>query len=90
MLFMVIENFRGGDPLPVYRRFRESGRLQPDGVRYVDSWVAGDLRRCFQVMEAGERAALDRWMSRWQDLIDFEVIEVMTSGEARTAVAPRL
>jgi hypothetical protein len=90
MLYMVIENFRGGDPLPVYRRFRDRGRQMPEGVEYRGSWVTEDLRRCFQIMECDDRQLLDRWMDAWNDLIDFEVIPVLTSEGARAAVAPRL
>jgi uncharacterized protein DUF3303 len=86
MLYLIVENFRGGNPVPVYRRFRERGRLTPDGLNYVNSWVTHDLRRCFQVMECSKRALLDEWMGTWNDLIDFEVIPVMTSAEASAAV----
>ena len=90
MLYMVIETFRGGDPVPVYRRFRDRGRLMPDGIAYLGSWVTDDLRRCFQVMGCQDRGLLDQWMANWSDLTDFEVIPVVTSAEAAAAVAPRL
>lgn len=90
MLYMIVEHFRGGDAVPVYRRFRDQGRLAPEGLRYVSSWVADDLRRCFQVMECDDRALLDAWIAAWADLVDFEVIPVVTSPEAAAAVAPRL
>jgi hypothetical protein len=90
MLFMVVENFRDGDPLPVYRRFRDRGRMAPQGLQYVSSWVTDDLRRCFQVMECDDRALLDQWIDQWCDIVDFEVIPVMTSAEAAKMVAPRL
>lgn len=90
MLFLVIERFRGGDPVPVYRRFREQGRLAPEGLTYVSSWVTEDLATCYQVMETAERALLDQWMAQWADLVEFEVIPVLTSPEASAAVAPRL
>jgi hypothetical protein len=90
MLYMIIERFRNGDPLPVYRRFRERGRLAPEGLRYVDSWVTEDLKECYQVMECAERSLLDQWISEWSDLVAFEVVPVMTSAEARAAVGPRL
>ena len=90
MLYMVIENFRDGDPAPVYRRFRDQGRLMPDGVEYRGSWVTEDLKRCFQIMECDDRRLLDQWMTNWKDIIDFEVIPVVSSAEARAALAPRL
>ena len=86
MLFMIIERYRGGDARPVYQRFREHGRMAPEGLWYVGSWVTADLSQCFQVMESEDRALLDEWMSRWADLVDFEVIPVVTSSEAAAAV----
>lgn len=90
MLFMIIENFRGGDPLPVYRRFRDRGRLAPEGLTYVASWVSSDLESCYQVMECADRRLLDAWMAAWSDIVDFEVIPVITSAEAMDAVAEHL
>ena len=90
MLYMIIEHFRNGDAVPVYRRFRERGRMAPDGLRYVSSWVTEDYRRCFQVMECDDPALLEQWMSNWRDLTDFEVIPVNTSADAAAAIAPRL
>jgi len=82
MLFMVIEHFRNEDAKPVYRRFREQGRMAPEGLMYVLSWVTSDLTRCYQVMECEDRRLLDLWMTNWEDLVEFEVIPVITSAEA--------
>jgi hypothetical protein len=90
MLYMIVETFRGGDAVPVYRRFRERGRLAPDGLRYVASWVTDDFCRCFQIMECEDRTLLAQWMERWEDLVDFELFPVLTSAEAAAAIAPRL
>jgi hypothetical protein len=90
MTYMVVERFRGGDAVPVYRRFREQGRSAPDGLRYISSWVTADLKQCFQVMECDDRRLLDEWTSRWKDLVEFEVIPVITSAEALAAATPRL
>ena len=90
MVYMIVEHFRAGDPVPVYRRFRDRGRLAPDGLRYVASWVTHDLRRCFQIMESENPELLEQWMGQWKDLVDFEVMPVMTSAEALAAVAPQL
>ena len=90
MLYMIVETFRNEDPVPVYRRFRDHGRLMSDGIEYRGSWVTHDLRRCFQVMECADRRLLDEWMANWQDITEFEVIPVMSSVDAATAVAPRL
>lgn len=90
MQYVIIEKFRDGDPVPVYRRFRDRGRLAPDGLRYVASWVTGDLTRCYQVMECDDRGLLDEWIANWNDIVEFEVIPAMTSAEAAAAVGPRL
>lgn len=88
MLFLIIERFRGGDPAPVYRRFREKGRLAPEGLTYVSSWVTEDLATCYQVMETADRALLEQWMAQWADLVEFEVIPVITSAETSAAERP--
>ena len=90
MLFMIVEHFRAGEYLPVYRRFRDRGRLAPDGLRYVSSWVTEDFRHCYQVMECDDRALLDAWIANWEDLVDFEIVPVVTSAEAVAAITPRL
>jgi hypothetical protein len=90
MLFMIVETFRNGDPLPVYRRFRDRGRLAPDGLRYVSSWVDEKLERCFQLMETDDERLLHEWAANWSDLADFEIVRVMTSAEAVELVTPRL
>ena len=89
-LYMVIERFKNGDPLPVYRRFRERGRMAPEGLNYISSWVDDSLASCFQIMEAPDRAMVDQWMANWNDLIDFEVHRVITSKEAVDKVSPLL
>jgi hypothetical protein len=90
MLYMFVEHFRNEDPVPVYRRFRDQGRMAPEGLRYVASWVTQDLRRCFQIMECDDPALLEQWTARWRDLVEFEIIPVVTSAEAVAAVTPRL
>ena len=89
MLFMVIERIRPNRAPDVYRRFRDHGRMAPDNVQYVASWVDLEFRRCFQVMEALDEAALLEWASHWSDLVDFERIPLRTSAEAATAIAPQ-
>jgi Protein of unknown function (DUF3303) len=86
-LYLVIEHFADGDPVPVYRRFRERGRLTPDGLVYRGSWVTADLTRCYQLMECSDRSLLDAWMAQWADLVQFEIAEVLTSGEAAQTVS---
>ena len=90
MLFMIVEHFRDGNAVPVYRRFRDQGRLAPEGLRYVASWVTEDFGRCFQVMECEDRGLLEQWVGHWQDLVEFEVVPIMTSAEAATAIGPQL
>ena len=90
MLYMIIEHFHDGDARPVYRRFRDRGRLAPDGLQYISSWVTTDLKRCYQVMECPDAQLLEAWTSQWRDITDFECIPVITSAEAARAMAPHL
>lgn len=89
-LYMVVEHFRNKDAVPVYRRFRELGRLAPEGVTYVSSWVDESLECCFQLMESEDRALIDRWTERWSDIVDFEVYPVLTSHDAAVRIEPLL
>ena len=81
MLFMVIEHFKDRDPGPVYSRFAEKGRLMPDGLKYVNSWIEVGMDRCFQVIETDDPILLQEWIKNWGDLVDFEVVPVVTSAE---------
>jgi hypothetical protein len=90
MLYMIVERFREGDPVPVYRRFRDKGRLAPDGLHYVNSWVSADFRRCYQLMECDDRRLIEQWTANWTDLVDFEVVPVVTSAAAVKAITPTL
>ena len=90
MLFMVIERFRNRDAVAVYRRHREQGRMLPEGLRYVESWVEPDFDRCFQLMECDDPQLFRQWTARWDDLVEFEVVPVVTSKEAAEAISTRL
>ena len=91
MIFMVIERFEKNDMLPVYRRFAEAGRQLPEGLEYVDSWVAADFSRCWQLMRCDRVQLLQRWVLAWQGTgTTFEIVPVATSTEAREAAQPRL
>ena len=90
MLFMVVERFRDRDAKAVYRRFRDHGRMMPDGLRYVGSWIEVNFDRCFQVMECDDARLLQQWIVNWTDLIEFEVVPIATSEETREAVLPGL
>ena len=89
-LYMVVEHFKHNDPIPVYRRFRDQGRMAPEGLVYVSSWVDHRLERCFQLMETHDRALLDEWMANWKDIADFEVYPVIPSQEAAERISPLL
>ena len=80
---MIIENFHPGKVGAIYRRLEASGRHMPAGLTYVGSWITDDLTMCYQVMECRDPALLDEWISHWSDLVDFEVIPVISSDEAK-------
>ena len=87
---MIIEHFKNDDPVPVYRRFRDRGRLAPNGLQYISSWVDEKLERCFQIMETTDRNLLDQWITNWSDIVEFEVFPIVSSREAAETIAPRL
>ena len=90
MLFMVIERFRNRDAKAVYRRFRDQGRMMPEGLRYVGSWIEANFDRCFQLMECDDASLFLEWTADWNDLIEFEIVPVVASEQTREAIAPRL
>jgi hypothetical protein len=90
MLFMIVEHFKNADPLPIYRRFRDRGRMAPEGLQYISSWVDEKFERCFQIMETTDRKLLDQWIANWSDIADFEIYPVVTSKEAASRIADRL
>jgi len=90
MLYVIVEYFKNKDPIPIYRRFREHGRLTPEGLKYISSWVDDKMQLCFQLMETDDRRLIDEWISNWSDIIDFEVFPVISSKEAVEKIAPHL
>jgi hypothetical protein len=91
MLFMVVEHFRDNDMVPVYQRLRQKGRSLPDGLEYVDSWIAADFSRCFQLMRCHDLRLLQAWILEWRGSgVTFEIVPVVTSAEARAVVEPHL
>jgi Protein of unknown function (DUF3303) len=87
---MIVEHFKNQDPLPVYRRFRDCGRMAPEGLEYISSWVDEKLERCFQLMETDDRARLEEWLANWNDIVEFDVYPVISSKEAADRVLPYL
>jgi Domain of unknown function (DUF3303) len=87
---MVVEHFKNKDAAPVYRRFRDKGRLAPEGLKYVSSWVDTSFEKCFQLMETDDENLLKEWISNWSDIVDFEYFPVMISAEASEKIAPKL
>jgi hypothetical protein len=88
--YMVIEQYKNNDPLPVYRRFREKGRMAPEGLNYISSWINEEVNCCYQIMETNDRSLLDQWMINWNDIVSFEVFPVITSKQALEKVSPFL
>jgi len=86
MQYMIIEKFHEGKVNALYQRFDEKGRMVPDGVKYIDSWIHEDVTICYQLMESRTKELLNNWIERWKDLADFEVIPVISSAEAKKKV----
>ena len=88
MLFVVIERFRNQNADAVYRRFQEQGRLAPEGLTYVGSWVEASLDRCFQLMECENVVLLQQWVAKWSDLVSFEIVPVVPGKDTAAAMSP--
>ena len=83
MQYMIIERFHPGKLRAMYERFEQKGRMLPEGVKYINSWMKQDLSICYQLMEAEDEGKLQDWTHCWNDLVDFEVIPVISSAEAK-------
>jgi len=83
MIYMIIERFHPGKVKELYQRFDEKGRILPEGVEYINSWINEDVTVCYQVMEAASITQLHEWIANWKDLVDFEIIPVISSAEAK-------
>ena len=90
MLFMVIERFRDRDAVPIYQRLREQGRMMPEGLRYIDSWIEPNFDRVFQLMECDDVTLFQQWIVQWRDLMDFEIVPVSPSRDTVKAITPLL
>lgn len=91
MLFMIIERFRDNDMVPIYQRIRDEGRMFPDGLVYVDSWVEPNFSRCFQLMECDDPALLQEWILKWRGSgATFEIVPVVSSDGTQSVMAPYL
>ncbi|HUR66115.1 MAG TPA: DUF3303 family protein [Chitinophagaceae bacterium] len=86
MQYMIIERFRPGLVRSMYQRFEEKGRMMPEGVKYINSWINEDVTVCYQVIEAESLDRVNEWIGCWKDLVDFEIIPVITSAEAKEKV----
>ena len=90
MLYMIVEHFKKQDPIPVYRRFRDRGRLAPEGLKYISSWMDEKFGCCFQLMESEERNLLEQWIANWNDIVEFEIYPVISSQEDAERISSRL
>ena len=90
MLYMVVERFKEGAAPEIYRRARDKGRMIPDGLEYVSSWVDLEFKTCYQLMRTEDASLFALWTNAWKDLVGFEIVPVRTSAEASQVIAPQL
>jgi len=79
--YMVIEHFAPGWKDKVYAHFYQQGRLLPEGLHYIDSWLTKDGERCFQLMETDNPKLFDVWKERWDEIGPWGSIEVIELGK---------
>jgi hypothetical protein len=84
---MVIEQYTAGADA-IYARAAEQGRMLPEGLHYLDSWIVDSdpIERCYQLMETDDPSLFEEWRSHWADLGDFEIVPVIKSDEAAARV----
>ena len=90
MLYMVIEKYKTPGAIEIYRRAKNQGRMMPDGLEYVSSWVDFNFSKCYQLLKTEDEKLFRQWIDHWKDLVDFEIVPVQTSAEAMQTIAPRL
>ena len=86
MLFMVVEHFERGKAKEIYRRLQERGRMMPEGLKYINSWISADFNRCWQLMECDDPRLFQEWVLQWEDLFELEIIPVVSSEETKQVV----
>ena len=88
---MVIERFANNDMIPVYERVRDQGRMLPEGLTYLNSWIEPNFGRCFQLMACDDLRLLQQWVLCWRGTgATFEIVPVIESAQTREVVAPHL
>lgn len=84
--YLVIEKYQSGKTEAIYQRFAAKGRMLPQGVQYIDSWVEENLQKCYQIMESDHLESLQEWVDKWNDLVDFEIIPVLSTKEVQQKI----
>jgi hypothetical protein len=79
MFYMVVERFKEGGAPEIYRRLRDKGRMMPEGLEYVSSWIDLDFKTCYQLMRTEDESLFRPWTDAWDDLMEFEIVPVRTS-----------
>ena len=74
--YMIIETFLPGCKEKIYERFHEKGRMLPEGLAYVNSWLEKDGDRCFQLMQTDDPSLFQVWSEHWKDLMAIEIVEI--------------
>ena len=90
MLFMVIERFKNRDAAAIYHRLEKQGRMMPEGLTYVGSWIEASFDRCFQLMECDDARLFQQWIAQWRDLMEFEIVPVVTSQDTKETISAML
>jgi len=90
MLYMVIEKYKTHGAIEIYRRAKNQGRMMPDGLEYISSWVDLNFTTCFQLMKTEDETLFDQWIAQWRDLVEFEIVPIQTSADAMQRIAPSL
>lgn len=67
-------------------RFKETGAPPPPGVDMLGRWHNAAGNGGFFLVETDDPVALARWLQEWTDVIDFEVVPVVTDEQVSEVI----
>jgi len=74
--YMVVERFKPGLMEKNYEVYNSQGRMFPEGLYYLNSWVNAGNNVCFQLMESNDPSLFEEWFEKWEEFVEFELYPI--------------